>query len=190
MKGLDVTTIQEGHDYVQYLMEKSGVEPQSYSETASFKRVIDGKTYNISTSTTLAKWSFSETDDRSHLWSITKETTDPSVGPEILHQTKSGDLFFWMMKPTGRWIFPVTMGEAIQWARLRNLENEINESLGLSTTDIVPASVNLRLPPSLLLRITGLALMAGMSRNEWIMRCLEEAANSQGKPDQEPPPGT
>jgi hypothetical protein len=177
----DVTTLQEGYDYVQYLMEKCGVDPQPlYGSTPiSRKRVINGKTYNGKTSAWIAQWP--PIGAPLHLSFVKKETTDPNTGHEHLFQTKSGNLFFCITRMTGYWHIPVTMEEALHWARLRDVEKKMKESLGLPTTDIVPASLNVRLPPSLLLRITGLAAMAGVSRQEWIMSKLEEAANSKGE---------
>jgi hypothetical protein len=180
-----VNTYEAGNDYVWKLIDDSVLSPQPGFAPTNLKKIINGKSYNTATATTIGTW-FTPTNIRNSGY---------FEGVESLYQKKSGE-FFLVVESRGGGapgghiansdhypgyvLVPVTISQATRWAELRDMTDDagVAEALGIDDDeeDDVPDAVNLRLSPSLMKRVTALAQKEGKSRQEWIVRCLEQCA--------------
>ena len=132
------------------------------------KRIINGKTYNTETATSLARW---ESDDL------------PLA--EGLFKTRLGAYFLLVDDQTrpGERIRPLTLDEAKQWmeehCQTELYESEFEEVPEAGAAD-PEARITLRIPRSLHIRIEGAAKKHNQSLNAWILRCLENGVQEKG----------
>lgn len=130
------------------------------------KRIIDGRTYNTETATKL--WSY-----------------EPADGPsfeEIIYKTRHGAYFLYCFNDQvpDEGIKPLDPTEAQKWLeghcfRAEVLEAEFGEMPEAGDPE---ARITLRIPETLRKRIAALAKGRQQSLNAWILRCLEQCAES------------
>jgi hypothetical protein len=172
------TESDDGHAWVENLIERSGLMPQPWGpepprDLIAAPAPADGSLPGYEPSS--GPGSALKVRPRQRMVVYDVEPLARSDWEELV-RTRFGQLWLICRDPMGVFHVPVTMGEAAEWARLRGVYGDLREALALPAGD-VPQSIRLDLPRDLLGKVTGLALMDGDSRNNWITRCLERVAN-------------
>jgi hypothetical protein len=149
-----------------------------YYRGPTVKKIIDGKTYNTATSTRLTVF-----DDCERNFG-----QDFNDRIERLYQTRSGGYFLTVATggagiaryeigggfQEGILVVPLSDQQAKEWASERDVLDAMPD--GDDDTDETEVVISLRLSPAIANKITTLAVSGGVSRNEWIVRCLENCA--------------
>jgi hypothetical protein len=155
------------------------------------KKVIQGVTYNIDTSTPVA---------------CSRREEDGREVDRMLFQTQGGAFFIrkittWAVKRfdvySGEYhwderqkdeFLPLTSEEAEQWimeGEVEILSDIFPDPLEARPESTVSATIHLRVPAVLKKRIEAAANKAGQSINVWAMRCLETGTQTSPFPDDE-----
>lgn len=127
------------------------------------KRIIDGKTCNTDTATTVARYRY-----RDHNGSDTEAT---------LYVTKGGDFFavhMWSVSGVAKiktYIEALTREEVDKLAATENLE--IINDKAFSRAGEKSATIYVRAPEPLKVKIDEAAKADGVSVNAWALRCFE-----------------
>ncbi|MCH7914631.1 MAG: toxin-antitoxin system HicB family antitoxin [Deltaproteobacteria bacterium] len=166
------------------------------------KRIINGKTFNSETATTVFRL------EKKERGASRSEEIDGYLDSETLYRTRQGNFFLVDTEiktnfdkegfPLGagpvKRLKPLTPEGALNWLRSHNVsEEQIRQQFGDHLKDMTEEStVYLRVPQSLKLRLEACANNKGQSLNTWVMRCLERAAwveEEGGAPVIDPEPG-
>ncbi len=155
------------------------------------KRIINGVTYNTDTSTVIAKDEVVEGD-----WA------DGGYGSRTVHtlyQTRGGAFFAhantvqrnrdvrdneWLEDERHRFE-PMTRDEAHKWVMTGEVElfsDVFGEPPEAAAEEAPSATIYLRVPSSLKLRLEKLAADANISLNSWLTRCVERCAGGEISP--------
>jgi hypothetical protein len=143
-------------------------------ESNTMKRIIDGKTYNTDTATTVARWDYQ--DENGYDTAVT------------LYQTRGAAFFavhLWTVDEVVKVYFESFTREGV--ARLVEhidnltiLDSSILQDPPEATDDSeTTATLYIRVPASLKDRLEALAKADGVSLNTWTMRCVERCAGDQ-----------
>lgn len=169
-----------GNGIVRKWIEESEQVTAPGSAPTPLKRIKDGVTYNTATATFLGGYVFEGRDDTN---------ADDAFVSEELYQTRSGRFFLVVEGGPGApaesrnsrsgepyvcgwtWL-PLTEVQARQWAEVRD-EHQAFPDLDEDENSEV-RMISLRVPPVLGAKLTSAAAGAGVSRNDWILRCLEQ----------------
>ncbi len=166
------------------------------------KRIINGKTFNSETATTVFRL------EKKERGASRSEEIDGYLDSEILYRTRQGYFFlvgteiktnfdkegFPLGAGPGKRLKPLTPEGALNWLRSHHVsEEQIRQQFGDHLKEMTEEStVYLRVPQSLKLRLEACANNKGQSLNTWVMRCLERAAwveEEGGAPVIDPEPG-
>ncbi len=150
------------------------------------KRIINGKTFNTETATTVFCL------EKQEKGASRSEEIDGYLDSETLYRTRQGNFFLVDTEiktnfdkegyPLGagpvKRLKPLTSEAALNWLRSHNVsEDQIRQQFGDHLKDMTEEStVYLRVPQSLKLRLEACANNNGQSLNTWVMLCLERAA--------------
>ncbi len=124
------------------------------------KRIIEGKTYNTLTSTSLGQ-------HEGDLWT------------ETLFKTRHGAYFVHISSLTfnAERIEPYEPEKAQKWMENHTSPKKLEAEFGkMSEAGESEARITLRIPNSLRKRVAHIAETKGQSLNAWILRCLEKNA--------------
>ena len=166
------------------------------------KRIINGKTFNSETATTVFRL------EKQEKGALRSEEIGGYLDSETLYRTRQGNFFLVDTEiktnfdkegfPLGagpvKRLKPLTPEGALNWLRSHNVsEEQIRQQFGDHLKDMTEEStIYLRVPQSLKLRLETCANNKGQSLNTWVMRCLERAAwdgEKGGAPAINPEPG-
>jgi predicted HicB family RNase H-like nuclease len=153
------------------------------------KRIIGGVTYNIYTSSIVARW---EGENRATGHDISS----------ILYQTQGGAFFVhdhetWAVNRDGEWeererdtFHPMSREEAHKWILVDQVEilakGIFDEPPEAEAETTASATIYLRVPVALKQRIEAAAAKAEQSVNVWAMRCLEQCSSTPAKEQPSP----